>query len=271
MTNHSRSVLRDALSLVTVRFVAEQLGLALLVFGLFVVWLRVPDETLLELAASAALGLVVLAVAGLGEGLLILRIAGREITPGRLIRGALLVLAAAAIWFLWAGWIGHQVWDDPMRAGYLNSRLPRGLRHFFPFERLLLYLGWMWGVVAWIGAGVLAAVVFVMTAGEWRSRAGSIALRSPSFWLTVVVGMGVAAVASSALMHWTLVHGLRLELISLGLRLTAAVMVRAVVACWLLATVAVYVRRADAAYPAPEAATSGGGPEESQPRTAEAP
>jgi hypothetical protein len=270
MTIHSRPIFRDALSLVTVRLVAEQIGLALLVFGLFVLWLRVPDETVLELAASATLGVVVLGVACLGEAFLVLRIAGREMTTGRLIRGALLVILAVAIWSLYAGWTGHQVWDDPMRAGYLNSRLPRGLRYFFPFERILLFLEWMWSAVTWLGAGVLAAVVVVLTAPANPLRAAIQALKSASFWLVLLFGPTVAAICTNALMHWAPVHGLRREVISLSLRLPVAVLLDAVVTCCLLATLAVCVRRADAVY-APEGVVSGGGPDESQPRTAEAP
>lgn len=269
MTTHSRSVLRDALPLMTVRFVSEQIGLALLVFGLFVLWLRVPDETVLELAASAALGLLVLAVGGSGEALFILRLTGREITPWRLIRGALLVLAAAGIWCLWAKWIGRQVYNDSLAAGYLYSRLPHGLRHFLPYARILLSLEWMWSALAWIGAGVLAAV-FVLAAAARPLRAAMNALRSLSFWLVLLAGPTVAAICSNALLRWAPVHGLRRELIGLGVRLTAVVLLDAVATCCLLATIAVCVRRADGVY-SPEGVISAGGPEESQPRTADAP
>jgi hypothetical protein len=43
MTARPPSVLRGALSLLSVRLVLQQIGLALLVFLLYVLWLHVPD------------------------------------------------------------------------------------------------------------------------------------------------------------------------------------------------------------------------------------
>jgi hypothetical protein len=271
MKTNSRSILRDALALVTVRLCLEQLLLALLVFALFVLWLRVPDETLPQLAGSAVLGIVILGLAGLGESRLVLRLAGRGITPWRVMSGCLLVLAAAAIWLPFAAWIDHLSWTDPERAGYFSSQLPRWLRHPFPFERILLYLGWTWKAVAWTGAGLLAAATFVLTAAGRRRSAAVIALRSRSFWFVLLAGPASAAIFTGAVLHWMPFRGLGPEVMSLAVRLTVVSIFDAIVVCWLLASLAVCVRRADAAYLAPGAASSGGGPDESQPLTTEAP
>ena len=61
-TARSPSVLRPALTLFSIRLVLEQIGLALLVFLLYVVWLRMPDASVLDVIGSAVLALVVLAV-----------------------------------------------------------------------------------------------------------------------------------------------------------------------------------------------------------------
>ena len=97
-------------------------------------------------------------------------------------------------------------------------------------------------------------------------QAALVAVRSLSFWLTLFVGTIVATLFTGALMAWMPLHGLWAEMFSLGLRLIVAALFDGIIACWLLATLAVCVRRVDAAY-----ATPAGGPDDSQPRTAETP
>ncbi len=78
------------------------------------------------------------------------------------------------------------------------------------------------------------------------------------------VGTIVATLITGALIAWLPLQGLWAEMFSLVLRLTVAVLFDGIIACWLLATLAVCVRRADAGY-----ATAEGGPDDSQPRTVE--
>ena len=54
----------------------EQIGLALLVFLLYVLWLRMPDASVLDVVGSVVLALIILAVAGAGESAIMLRVAG---------------------------------------------------------------------------------------------------------------------------------------------------------------------------------------------------
>lgn len=266
MTMRPPPVWRDALSLLSVRLVLAQLGLVAGAFLFFLLWLRLPDASTLEVAASGLLALLIVAAAGLGESRLILGLAGRSLTWGRLIRGALLLLVGVAIWFAWSAWLSHLSSHDALRAGYLNSKAPHQLRHLLTFEYILLWLGWMWSAIRWLGGGLLAAIIVPLVAGTRPLQAALIAVRSLSFWLTLFVGTLVATLSTGALMAWIPLHGLWPEMFSLGLRLIVATLFDGIIACWLLATLAVCVRRADAGYATPE-----GGPDESQPRTVETP
>ncbi len=149
-----------------------------------------------------------------------------------------------------------------MRAGYLNSRAPHQLRNLLTFEHILLWLGWMGNTIQWIGAGFIAAFVYALTAGEHPLRTVVKTLRSSSFWFVLVVGTTAATLSTGALMSWLPLHGLWPEMFSLGLRLAVAALFDAIIACWLLATLSVCLRRAEASYAAPA-----GGPDDSQPRT----
>ena len=137
---------------------------------------------------------------------------------------------------------------DALRAGYFNSKAPHPIRHLLTFERILLWLDWMWTTLRWIGAGMIAAFVFTTTASVKPLRDAILALRSLSFWLVLVVGTTVASIFTSAVMRWLPMHGLWPEMVSLGVRLSIAVLFDGVVACLLLATLAVIGRRVDAAY-----------------------
>lgn len=262
----SPPIWKDALALLSVRLVLTQLGLVVGALGLFLLWLRLPDASILEVIGSALLAVLVVGVAGLAECRLIFSLACRPLTPGRLVRGTLFLFVGVALWFVWRAWLAHLSSHDPVRAGYLNSQAPHRLRYLLTFEHILLWLGWMWSALQWIGAGFIAALVFPFVAGGRPFRAALFILRSLSFWFTLLVGVTVATLFTGALMAWTSLHGLLAETFSLVLRLTIAALFDGYVACLLLVTLAVCVRRADAYY-----ATPAGGPDDSQPRTVEAP
>lgn len=262
----SPSMLRSAFALMSVRVVLQQIGLALLVFALTAIWLRIPDASVVDVIGTALLALIVLAIAGAGESAIILRLSGHARTPMRLLRGALLLLAGAALWLAWSTLLDHIHGGDFLRAGYLNSRFPHSLRNFFSFQHILLWLGWMWTTLLWIGAGVIGLFVFAVISGIRPSGAIARALRSFTYWIVVVLGSMSATVLTSSLIHWTPVHGLRIEALVLAIRLSVALLVDGVVVCLVLAILAVCVRRSDAPYSAPT-----GTPDESHPRTVDNP
>jgi len=266
MTARSSSVMRSAFMLLNVRLVLQQIGLALLIFLFYVLWLRVPDASVLDVIGSVLLALIALAVAGAGESALALRLTGRPRTLGKLVRGTLLLLAGIALWLAWNALLNHLQENDPLRAGYWNSRVPHQLRNFFSFEHILLWLGWLWSTLAWIGAGIIALFVFVWTASARPVRAIMVAARSIAYWAAVVLCAVGAAVGTGSLLQWTPGHSLRVQIISLILRLRLAVLVDAVLVCLVLAILAACVRQSDALY-----ATPAGTPDESQPRTVDNP
>ena len=267
MTARPPSMLRGALSLLSVRLVLAQIGLALLAFLLYVAWLRMPDASALEVIGSFLLALIALAIAGAGESALMLHLAGRARTPGRLLRGTLLLLAGVALWFAWSALMGHFRGDynqnDGTLAGYLNSRLPHSFRYVFTYERILSSIVWTWELLRWIVSGVIATFVFSLTVSLRPMRAVAILLRSVGYWCVVVLVSLGTTLLTALLMRWTPGHGLRVELASLVLRLCVAVLADGAAVCLLLATLAVFTRRTDALY-----ATPAGTPDESQPRTA---
>jgi len=261
------SILRPALSLLTVRLVLRQIGLALLVFLLYAAWLRIPDASVIEVAITVLLALLILAIAGAGESALILRLCAAPRTPSKLLRGTLMVLAGTALWLAWTAFLDHFRGNDFMRAaGYANSRFTHQLRYVFTFEHILLWLGWLWTILEWIGAGVIAIFVFAATAGARPLRAIAYTVRCIAYWCAVVLVTTATTIVTGSLMNWTPGRGLRVEMLSVILRLTFAILFDAVLVCFLLATLAVCIRQADALY-----STLAGTPDESQPRTVENP
>ena len=263
-------VLRSALPLMSIRLVLQQIGLALIAFLLSILWLRVPDASAIEVIVSVLLGLLVLAIAGAGESAIMLHLAGAARTPWKLLRGALWVLAGALLWLAWSALLDHQRGNVFLYSGYLNSRFPASLRNFFSFQHIVVWLGRTWTLLQWIGFAVLALLVFVATASVRPRRALRIALRSLTCWLAVVLGAIGAAVITDLLMQWTPGHGLRIEMLSLVLRLSFTVLLDATVVCLVLAIMAVCIRRAGLPDAAPQS-TLAGTPEESQPRTTDNP
>ena len=267
------STLRSALARMSVRLVLQQIGLALLIFLLYALWLHVPDASALDVIGSALLALLAVAVAGAGESALLLRLAGRARMPERLLRGALLLLAGAVLWFGWNALLDHLRGsydsNDLLWAGYLNSRFPHQLRNSFSYGHILSWLRWMWAMLGWIGAGLIAIGVFAGSASVRPLRAAGCALRSITYWAALVAGTMAATAITGALVNWTPGHGLRVEMLSLVLRLAAVALVDAAVVCLLLAILAACVHRSDEAG-APYS-TPAGTPDLSQPRTVDNP
>jgi hypothetical protein len=236
------TTLRKAVRRMSVRVVVEQAGLALVVFLLGALWLHMPDASALDVIGSSLLGLIVVAVAGGGETAIVLRLTGRERTRGLLLRGALWMLLGAALWLAWGALLarahGSYNQNDVQWAGYLNSRVPHALRNIFSYAHILLWIQWLGMAVAWAGTGAIAIPVFAMMASQRPLRAMLRALRSVTYWITVVVVTIEANICTGALMGWTPGHGLRVETLSLLLRLGAAAILDALVACLLLAILA---------------------------------
>ena len=167
MTVQRRAIWREALSGLSPAWVLRQMVLAVVVVLLSIVWLRLSDSNVLWVGLSLLLGLVILVVAGGGETSLLLSLAVRTRTRGRLLRGIVLLLVAALLWYAVGNVIAHVQVHDSMRAGYYNSRFSASARRLFTYDHILLWLGWLWAIVRWICGSVLGAL-FIASRGSAR-------------------------------------------------------------------------------------------------------
>jgi hypothetical protein len=253
-------------SLLSAGFILKQIGLGALVFLISILWLRLPDASVIEVIASLLLALLIISIAGLGESAIVLQLCGTSRTPRRLFLGVLVLVASAALWFGWSSSIDHLSASNDQLAGYLNSRFPRGLRNFFSYPHIVLWLGWLESSATWIGACILALIAITVIASVRPVQAIVTALRSLSYWLVLIVGVTGASVFTTSILQWVPGQTLRVEMISLLLRLLAVILVDAAVACLLALIVAACVRHSDATYP-----TLAGMPDDSQERTVDIP
>lgn len=258
------SILRRALSLLRLRFVLQQFSLAVLVFLLFVLWLRLPDSSIFAVIASALLAIIVLAIALLGEVLLLRRLRALPSTRSQLFRGALAMPLAVLLWFAWSALLDHPSVIDGLRAGYWNSRFPHTFRNEFSYTHLMKWLGWLWTSLRWIGTGLLLLVAVATTQSSRPARVGLRIWYSGTYWLAFFLSAFLATGITASLLNWTPGHGLHVEMISLALRLGTVVLVDLLLACFVLSVIAALVERAEKRY-----STPAGTPEASQPRTTE--
>lgn len=258
---------REALRLLGPLHVIAQIGLAVLVFLLSVLWLRLSDASACWLVITVVLGIIILLVAGAGEAAILLaltrapRAPRTPRTPRKLLRGAVIVIALLALWFGWTVLLSHHG-NDVLITGFLYSKLPRSLRHIFNYENLELFESWFWDAVAWIGTGILAALLLPLIASIRPLRAASCALRSASFWITLIAGTLIASFLTGELLQWTPGNGLSIEFASLIFRISLIALIDSAVACIFLALIAACVRRANA-----QPITPAGTPVASHPRT----
>lgn len=266
MIQPKTSVWGAALRLFSVGFVLKQVGLGVVVFATCIVWLRLPDASAIEVVASMLLALLIVSIAGVGESAIILEICDVGRTRRRLILGAVILLTALALCFGWSSWIEHLSGSNDQLAGYLNSRFPHGLRPLFSYAHIVLWLGWLETLATWIGIGVLALGAFAFAASMRPVPVIFCAFRSLSFWLVVVVGGTGASLLTGSILQWVPGQTLRVEMVSLVVRLLAVVAIDTAVVCMFLLIVAACVRQSGAAY-----AAVAGTPVDSQERTVDMP
>ncbi len=266
MTVTKPSIWKTARTLWSVGLVLKQAGLALVVFLLSVVWIRLPDASVLDLIGTVLLAVLIVLIAGAGESGMILGLCGKARNPRRLLTGTVVLLVSVAMWLGWSAWIDHLSGGNWQLAGYLNSRFPHGMRHFVSYGHILTWLGWMETAAVWTVAGMLGLVVVAVTASARPLRAMAVAFGSGSYWAVAIVGATGAAMVTSSLLQWVPGHTLRVEMMSLITRLAIVIVVDMGVAAMMLATSAACVRWSEAAYETPA-----GTPDVSQERTAEIP
>ncbi len=266
MTTRRSSVPRQAAARLSARFAARQTGLAVLLLGLFILWLRVPDASVIEVLFSVLFALVILALAGGGESALLLQLCARSVTLRRLIGGMSILFAAAVLWFGWKALLEASRAHEGLWAGYFNSRFPRALRGVFSYPHLLTALDWLLTMLGWIGAGILAIIAAGLVAAGQPMRTIARTLRSVPFWIAWIVSIFLATIITRSLMNWVPGRALGVEMLSLILRLLVTVLIDGCILSFLVALLAIFVREDDATYSA-----VAGTPEVNQPRTADRP
>lgn len=259
-------VLRAAMTLFHLRFLLQQIALGLIVFALSVIWLRIPDASALDVIATVLFGIIIIAIAGSGQSWLLLKLANRAPTRGKLLRGTGVLLLAVALWLLCGPLLDHLQVDNALRAGYLNSRFPHSLRNVFSYTHIYNALDDLFIAMHWIIAGFLASFAFKIIASSHPFRSLFYALRSLTYWLAITCGAFAGVFAVSFLTSWTPGHGVFPEFASLVIRLFASIFIANSIVCFILAILAALLRRADERY-----ATPAGTPEPSQPLTADIP
>jgi hypothetical protein len=260
-----KGTLRSAFAYVTVRFVLLQLGLVLIVSLLFTAWLHIPDSGIIAVIATVLLAALILALGFCGEASILRELADSK--RGHIFSGAVALLLAAALWLAWSTWLNHFDSNDFTRAaGYANSRFPHSLRNVFSFQNLLRWLGWTWLALKWLGAGILLAIAVPLAQASRPVRAGLRVFFSLSYWMTLAVSAIIATLITQGMIEWTPGHGLRVEAISLVLRLGVVAIVDAALVCFVLAVITAVVIRFESRQAIPL-----GTPELSQPRSVDIP
>ena len=255
-----------AVRLMTARFVLTQTGLAVVVLGLFALWLQVPDASALDVIGSVLLGLLLICVAGAGETWLVLRLGRQPLSLRRNLLGMGLWVVAALLWWAWFAWIHHLGNNTVLYASYLNSKLPPGVRVLASFSRLEAVMDWLGTMLAW-GAGALLAIpVVALLLSAAPARATGRVVLSLWWWLLLIVAANLGAYGTAALLHWVPGHALGPELLGLLFRLVLSLVLDGLLVSALLC---VLVETLECAGPAQSA--PGGTPVISQPRTADAP
>lgn len=242
-----RTILRRARSLLRLRLLLMQLGLAILVTGLFVLWLRVPESNVAEVAVSFLLAVVIAAIALGGESFLLLQtcpISYSDVCK-RMQIGALAFLFSALLWFGWSALLDRWSINDSLLAGYLNSRAPAHLRSLLSFNRLYDWLEDGWAMLHWFATGFLLAASLALLLAQRRARAVLGLTLSPAYWIVFTVTAVAGSQLTSALIKWTPGHGLGVEFLSLILRLGVVVLLDLVLTCFLFTTATAIVLRSD--------------------------
>jgi hypothetical protein len=258
--------IRQVSALLHARLVAEQIVLAMIVAGLALIWLRIPDSGVLDVIVTCILGLLVLAVGAGGEAWLALRLTKNAVTRAKILRGALFFLATAIVWVFWDALFEHLSGKDELYAGYINSRFSHSLRNVFSYEHVLRWLGWGWWLVEMLGTALLVVSAFALTASKEPKKAIGVTLRSGVFWLVFLIVLVCGVPAIAALAQWSPGHGLAIELTSLIVRMLLVVLLSGVASCAVLCVLAAGVITSDGDYAAPA-----GTPAVSQERTAKIP
>lgn len=241
ITPRSTSPLRQAMTLFRPAFLLRQGCLVLVVALLFLFWLRIPDASWFQVLLSVLIGLITVAVAGLGQSAVLLQLCATPWSRQRLLRGLLLFVVMFAVWLTLYTYSAKLDPTITTWAGYLNSRFPRSLRPVFSFARLDTWLTQALSIACWALALLLLALLGAALASA-PLRAVVRVLRSLVWWVLLCLGAWLAVTLTTVLVNWVPGHTLGTALFSLGGRLLLVSVVDLAISCFLLALAGALVR-----------------------------
>jgi hypothetical protein len=219
--------------------------LVLVMLGVF--WLQIPDSHVWEFALSIlfACGLLALFFWCCSW------VFKRMLKPAEKERWWwlqwILLAAVIVVWLLLQMPIDRLLEHRALYAGYWTSRLPRGLRGLRTFEHLVVLQNWMYFSLRLIVTGLLLPVAIVAGASRLHGSAGRIfgLWLQWWYWVAALVCGWIAFAVSGKLMGWTPGHGLMAEMLSLLVRLGFVFTLDVLLACFVLAVIAVGLRRSE--------------------------
>ena len=238
------SAWREALRTMRVRLVAWAWVGTFVLAVLGVLWLQIPDSHVWEFIFSILFACGFLALF-FWFYTWVFRQMLKPAEAGRWWLQWVLLAAVIVAWWLLQMPIDKLVEHRELYAGYWTSRLPHGLRSLRTYEHLLLLQDWVYFSLRLIATGLLLPVAVVAGASGLREDARRIlgVWSRWWYWVATLVCGWVAFGVSGKLMDWTPRHGLAGEMLSLLIRVGFAFTFDVLLACFVLAVVAVGLRR----------------------------
>ena len=239
------SAWREAFGKLHVSLVAKVWVGTLVLAGLGMLWLQIPDSHVWEftfslLSAAVIVGLFFWLWTSVFRFLL-------EPTDekGRWWVQWLLLAAVIVAWWLLQRPIDWLMEHRYLYAGYWTSRLPYWMRGLRTREHLVLLQSLIYFSLRLIVAGLLLPVAVVAGGARFTSAARRIlsVWSRWRYWVAALVVGWIAFGVSGKLMGWTPGHGLVRETLSALMRLGIVFTLNVFLACFLLALVAVGLRR----------------------------
>jgi hypothetical protein len=236
------SAWREALRAMHVQLVAEVWAGTVVLLALGVLWLQVPDSHVWEVAFSLLFASVLLALFFWFYS----RVFKRMLKPVEEERWWLqwiLFAVVIVVWWLLQMPIDKLVEHRELYAGYWTSRLPHGLRGLRTHEHWMVLQNWIYFSLRLIVTGLLLPVAVVAVASRLHARQIFGMWSRWWYWVTVLACGWIAFAVSSKILNWFPGRGLKGEMFSLLARLGFVFTLDVLLACFVLAVIAVGLRR----------------------------
>jgi hypothetical protein len=238
------SAWREALRVMRMQLVLSVWVGTLVLIALSVLWLQIPDSHIWEFVFSIlfACGLLALffwCCSWIFKQML------KPAKGGRWWLQWILLAAVIVVWWLLQMPVDRLIEHRELYAGYWTSRLPHGLRWLRTYEHLVLLQNWVYFSLRLVLTGLLLPVAVVAGASPLREPAERIfdVWSRWWYWAAALACGWIAFAVNGKLMNWTPGRGLASEMLSLLVRLGFVFSLDVLLACFLLAVVAVGLRQ----------------------------